>query len=148
LKVAARQSVDASTATLHGSITQDGKPLVNLDGAVDLAARSDSITLSAAPGQKRYKPYEARFVDGWNYVEIDPGVPFPPSLPSGTRWVRFRQPPGLLPVPDRATPPVVPIDVINLPLTQPMIDAHYVNGPGIHPTQISVRFERGPYSAL
>jgi hypothetical protein len=129
-------------------MTQDGKPLVNLSGVVDLADRSDSITLSAGPGQKSYPPYEVRFVDGWNYVELDSGVPLPPTLRSGTRWVRFRQLPGELPVPDRAMPPVVPIDDVNLPLTRPMIDAHYVNGPGIHPTQISVRFGRGPYSAL
>jgi hypothetical protein len=128
-------------------MTQDGKPVVNLSGVVDLGSRDDSITLSAAFGQKRYRPYEVRFVDGWNYVEIEPGVSLPPGLPTGTRWVRFRQLPGVLPVPDRAMPPIVPIDVINLPLTQPMSDAHYVDGPGIHPTQVSVRFGRGPYSA-
>ncbi|MDQ1478162.1 MAG: hypothetical protein QOE62_3391 [Actinomycetota bacterium] len=130
-------------------MTQDGKPLVDLSGTIDFTRQRDSITLSPSAGQKSYPPYEVRYVDGWSYIQIDTGaVRRPPSLRSGTRWIAFHQLPSVIPVPDRAMPPGVPIDVMNLPLTQPMVNAHYVDPPGTTPRRVSVRFSRGPYSVL
>jgi hypothetical protein len=129
-------------------MTESGKPLVELSGIVDFAGRRDSITFTPAQGQASYPPYQARFVDGWNYVEVAPSVRRPPTVHTTTMWLAFQDLPSGLPVPDRTMPPEVPIDVINLPLTQPMVNAHFVDAPGTKSRHVAVRFGRGRYSGL
>ena len=130
-------------------MTQDGQQVVLLSGTVDFARRRDSISLSPGPGMNTYPPFEVRFVGGWTYIEIDEAVRRPPTLHPGTAWIAFHQRPAVvLPVPDRALPPQVPIDVINLPLTQPMVDARFIDGPEAEPERVSVRFAKGEYSGI
>jgi hypothetical protein len=129
-------------------MTADGKRVVVVSGSIDLANRRDSITIGPAPGVKAYPPFRVRFVDGWTYIEIDAAVERPPTLRADARWIAFRKSTGLLPVPDRALPPAEPIDAINLPLSQQMVNAQFIDPPGSSPRRVTVRFARGEYSAL
>ncbi len=115
-------------------------------GAVDFANRKDSISISPAPGVGSYPPFDVRFVGGRSYIEIDAAVKRPPTLHPSTRWIEFDQNPGVIPVPDRAMPPRVPIDTVGLPLAQPMIDARFLDAAARDPRRVSVRFAKGPYS--
>lgn len=127
-------------------MTVQGQDQVVVSGVVDFAHRSDSFTLTPARGAGSYPPYEARFVDGWSYIEIDAAVRRPPTLRADAKWIAFRDKRGLLPVPDRALPPGVVIDTIGLPLTQPYAEARFLDGPGSGPRRVSLRFRRGVYS--
>jgi hypothetical protein len=147
LKLAAQRSVATSSATLTGAMFNEGKQVVLLSGAIDLHQRADSITLKPGPGGGSYPSYEARFVGGWSYVEIDSAVRHPPTLRSGTTWIAFQQWPGSLPVPDRSLPPSFPIDAVHLPIRQPKIAASFIDPAGTNPRRVSVRFLNGEYSA-
>jgi len=88
-----------------------------------------------------------RLVDGWTYIEIDAAVDRPPTLHPGTAWVAFHQRPTVtIPVPDRALPPQYPIDAVNFPLAQPMLNAHFLDPAGTIPRRVSVRFAKGEQS--
>ena len=147
LKLAAQRSVAKSSATLTGAMFNNGEQVVLFSGAMDLHRRADLITLKPGPGGRSYPPYEARFVGGWSYVQIDSAVQRPPTVRSGSAWIAFRQWPGGLPVPDRSLPPSFPIDAVRLPLTQPKIAASFIDPPGTNPRRLSVRYLNGEYSA-
>ena len=147
LKAAARRSTASPSATFRGAMNDYAKPRVSLSGAVDFAGRKDSITLVPVRGAGTYPPYEVRFVNGWSYVEIDRSVRRPPTLRATTTWIAFRGYVRVLPVPDRSIPPEILIDVMNLPLTQPMVNPQFIDPPGSNPRRVSVRFARGSYSA-
>ena len=146
LKRAAQRSVATSSATLTGAMFNEGKQVVLMSGAIDFHQHGDSITLKPGPAAGSYPPYEARFVNGWSYVQIDSAVQRPSTVRSGTAWIAFQKWPGNLPVPDRSLPPRFPIDALNLPVTQPKIAAYFVDPTGTVPRRVSVRFLNGEYS--
>jgi len=146
LMAASAQSGRASFATLRGAMTAEGQDQVVVSGEVDFKDREAMLTLAPTPGMGTYPPYEARFVDGWSYVEIEAGVRRPPTVRADARWIAFQQKPAYLPVPDRSLPPEFPIFLIGLPRTQPAMSAQFIDPPGTDPRRLSVRFGRGIYS--
>jgi hypothetical protein len=147
LMAASTQSGMASFATLRGAMTAGGKDQVVVSGEVDFKDREAILTLAPSPGVGTYPPYEARFVDGWSYVEIDPAVRRPPTVRADARWIAFHEKPAYLPVPDRSLPPELPISLIGLPRTQPAMSAQFIDPPGTDPRRLSARFGRGIYSS-
>ena len=125
-----------------------GKQVAVFSGVIDFAERRDSITMRPAPGVKSYQPYEVRFVDGWSYIEIDRSLHRPPIVRADATWIAFQGigPANGLPVPNETLGPVSPLDTIWLPLTEPMVNAHFIDAPGTDPRRVSVRFGRGAYS--
>ena len=125
-----------------------GKQVAVFSGVIEFAERRVSIAMSPANGVKSYPPYEVRFVDGWSYVEIDRSLHRPPTVRADVRWIAFQgiAPARGLPVPNETLGPVSPLDTMNLPLTQPMVNAHFIDAPGSDPRRVSVSFGRGAYS--
>jgi hypothetical protein len=150
LKAAATRSFATTSATFHGVMTAQGSPQVLLAGTVDFRDRRDSFTLAPAPGAKRYPPYEARFVGGWNYVAIDAVVRRPPTVHGDTMWIAFPQDasPGLLPVPDRAVAPELLVGALDHLLTHSILEARFIDGRGSNPRRVTVRFGGVKYSKL
>lgn len=146
LRAAAKKSLATSSATFHGVMAAGGDEQVVVTGAVDFVHRTDSIKLSPARDAGTYPPYESRFVDGWNYVEIDSAVRRPPTVRANAKWIAFQQALVRLPVPDRTLRPQYPLDAIALLLTQPSAEAHFVARVGTEPRRASVRFRQGKYS--
>lgn len=132
---------------MTGEMGNGGKPAVVFSGAFNFAARSASITSRAAPGMKSFSPYEVRFVDGWSYVEIAASVIRPPTLRADTRWIAFQGLPGQIPVPHQTLRGNYPYDVLSSPLTEPMLNVHFLDDSGSEPRRVQVRFAKGIFAA-
>jgi hypothetical protein len=136
VRLAARAALAARTATLHGSMSVDGKPIVSLSGKVDFAHRETDITTTSPSGDS----FESRFVDGWSYMAVDPNVARPPEVRLGTGWIAYAgRGPHQLPIGSRTTPPMFPLQALEDLSHKAVASARVTTAHAGGPTTIRVR---------
>jgi hypothetical protein len=152
---AARAAADRSLisrATFDGRMTAEGQALIELRGAVDFSRLQSVVTVTDARAPEAFVPFEERFIDNWSYLEISPSVKRPPTVAPGTRWIAFQggETNPILPIPDRAMPPAVPIDALRFLSRLPVADARFLQPRDDGLTRVEVRYRdaahRGPYT--
>jgi len=141
LREAARHSLAAPSADLQGVMTVGrGREVVTFNGLVDLPRHRTRITIAPGRYGGKYPPYEIRYVDGWNYVEIDPAVRRPATLRPDAQWVASRTTHGTLPILDRAIPPALPVNALRWPLDRRITRTDLVSPPARGRWTVTVRF--------
>lgn len=142
LQRAARRSLAEPSAMIRGKLGRESSDVVSMSGAVDFRNRRTSVEHMSMTGLAD-PPFEVRFVQDWNYVEIDPQVQRPPTLNAGARWVAYKGRPGTVPVPDRALPPSTPIEIIEWARDKRIAESRLTEEPD-GSTRIAVTFADSP----
>jgi hypothetical protein len=141
LHAAARQTLAISSADVHGDMTVDDSPEVALTGTVDFAHRRAAIRVAPAIEGASWPTFEVRYVDGWSYIQIDPGVRRPPTVSPKAQWIAYRgRPPRVVPVPDITIPPAFPVEAVQWVLDLHVADARFVDSASTDPRRVAARF--------
>jgi hypothetical protein len=143
VRAAVQRSTAQGGAGLSESMSNKGEVIALLTGRVSF--RDKAVRMQNASGGKpaAYAPYETRFVDGWNYVPIDAGVPRPPTLRATARWVAFRY--GYrhtIPIPGPLSPPGLVLEVLDALQTEPLIAARFVGPATAHTSRVQFGLSR------
>jgi hypothetical protein len=125
----------------------DTGPLVTLNGSVDFRRRTVALTTASARHPAPYPPFESRYIDGWQYLQIDPAVSRPATVRPNVRWIAFQGRPGLLPVPDRTLNPMFPLEILDDVASGSIASARVVDAGHDQPTRIQFRRPRADTSS-
>jgi hypothetical protein len=95
-QAAAENTLQSRGASIHASANNGGRS----QGTIAFRERTVSLK-SFPPAGIRASSYRSRFVGGWNYVQIAPGVRRPRALQPDANWIAFQDTyaGGVLPVP-------------------------------------------------
>jgi len=143
LRSAAARSSSGEGAVLGGTMDDDTGPVVVLKGSADFQHRTVTLTTSSDFHPARYPPFDARYVDGWTYVQIDSAVSRPPTIRRNVNWIAFQsRTGGLLPIPDRTMRTSFPFQFLDELRAGPITNAHFVGSPTNRPTRIQLQLPR------
>jgi hypothetical protein len=144
VREAVRRSTANGGAALSESMTNtNGQAIVLGTGRVNFREKAVQMQNASGDQPPAYPAYETRFVDGWNYVPIDPSIARPLALRARARWVAIRY--GYshgLPIPGVLNPPELVLEDLDAFLTEPLIAARFAGSATAHTSRVQFQLSR------
>jgi hypothetical protein len=147
LKDAAKRTASAIGATLTGTVDDSSGPIVRVSGNADFRVHAVSLTTSSARATNRFPPFENRFVDGWEYVQLDSAVTRPRAVRPDVKWIAFRGQPGRIPLPSETLRAPYPVEILDKITSGTFTDAHFVGASPGSERRVEFRLPSGTTSA-